>query len=238
MKNVPLQCKTIFFRRSYVLALLIIPVAASIGQVNAGWKYKQELYSFLQQPSDTNYIQDRGTLEEISESVCTKTEIRYHTTTTKGELLQIAIKSKPFIASHHSIKFTDTLFSTFKGKKRIEKVVPLNHIDSTLAIGVNCTIPATEFASFIILVNNKKITIPSSAYKDLYNIHFCANNKKPELYVTRDSKYIYIYMHGSDGKDSYSVKFIFNTKMYLTRIVNTHPCLADFDFIDGFGECE
>jgi hypothetical protein len=238
MTHLPSSWKNTLYKIICTTTLLTIPVCILTAQVTPNWKHKEELYSFLQYPSDSIYIQDRATLEELPEANCTKTEVRYHTLTSKAELIQIAIKSKPFIASHHHIKLTDTTYSISKGKKKPETVIVLNQIDSLKAIGINKNIPESEVASFIILRNNKKLVIPVKAYKDLYNIHFCADHKKPEVYIHPKSKCLYVYLHGSDGQNSYSVKFIFNQTGYVTRIVNTHPCLADFDFIDGFGECE
>ena len=210
----------------------------STAQVSRNWKYKQELFSYLNQLSDSVYITDRIELELLPSASCTDTEVRYYTVTKSGEHIQLAIKSKTFLASQHVLQLTDTIFSVSNHKKKVDSIVIRNTIDSTFAYGIHGNMPATEILSFIILRNNVKLQIPKKAYSDLYNIHFCIYHKAPEVYITKDNVYLYMYLHGSDGNDQYSVKLIFDKTGYVTRIVNKHSCLTDFDFIDGFGTCE
>jgi hypothetical protein len=207
-------------------------------QVSPEWKYKQELFGYLNKLSDSVYITDRIELEVLPAASCTDTEIRYYSVTKSGEQVQLAIKSKTFLASQHELQLTDTVFSVANHKKIIDSVVVRNKIDNTYAYGIHGNKPDTEISSFIIFRNNIKLQIPKQAYSDLYNVHFCIYHKAPEVYVTKDNAYLYLYLHGSDGVNQYSVKLIFNKTGYVTRIVNKHPCLADFDFIDGFGSCE
>jgi len=221
-----------------VLLLFFLFSFKSIAQVSPNWKYKQELFGYLNKLSDSVYITDRAELELLHSASCTDTEVRYYTVSRSGEQIQLAIKSKLFLASQHELKLVDTVFSELNHKKKIDSVVVRNAIDHTFAYGVRGNMPATEIFSFIILRNNVKLQVPKQAYSDLYNIHFCIYHKAPEVYLTKDNRYLYIYLHGSDGANQYSVKFIFDKTGYVTRIVNKHPCLTDFDFIDGFGNCE
>lgn len=207
-------------------------------QTTSGWQHKQELYNLLQNPADSIYIQDRGALQELFGSTCTKTDVRYYSSTKASELIQISIKTKTFVPSLHTIQLTDTLYSMHHGKKKADSVIYSNKIDGTRAYGISGTVPKEEIGTFIILRGNTKLQIPKSAYSDLYNVHLCENNKAPEAYITADNKHLYIYMHGGEGKTAYAVKFVFDQKGFVTRILNTHHCLKDFDFIDGFGECE
>lgn len=210
----------------------------STAQVSPTWKYKKELFSYLNTLNDSIHITDRAELELLESASCTNTEVRYYTVTKSGERIQLAIKSKMFLASQHELQLTDTIFSISNHKRIIDSVVVKNKIDNTFAFGIHGNLPSTEMLSFIIFRNNIKLQIPKQAYSDLYNIHFCIYHKAPEVYITKDNGYLYVYLHGSDGDNQYSVKFIFDKTGYVTRIVNKHPCLADFDFIDGFGECE
>lgn len=222
----------------FVFLLLFFISFHSVAQVSPSWKYKQELFGYLNKLSDSVYIIDRAELELLASASCTDTEVRYYTVSTSGEQIQLAIKSKKFLASQHTLQLTDTIFSVSNHKKKVDSILIRNRIDSAFAYGVHGNMPATEISSFIILRNNSKLQIPKKAYSDLYNIHFCIYHKAPEVYVTKDNVYLYVYLHGSDGANQYSVKFIFDKTGYVTRIVNKHPCLADFDFIDGFGNCE
>lgn len=218
--------------------MLACNILHSAAQVMPGWMHKEELYAILQEPGDTIYIQDRGALEELFGSTCNNNEVRYYSEAKSSELFQISIKTKKFLPSLHSMQLADTVFSMHHGKKKIDSIVYKNHIDGVRAYGIYAEAPKEEFSAFIILRGYSKIEIPKTAYSDLYNPHVCENNKAPEAYITKDDKYLYLYMHGGEGKNAYAVKFVFDNEKYLTRIVNTHPCMKDFDFLDGFGECE
>ncbi len=221
-----------------LLTILVFFFSNVSAQTAAGWRHKQELYSLFQNPGDSIYIQDRGALQELFGSTCTKTDVRYYSSTKASELIQISIKAKTFVPSLHEVQLTDTLYSMQHGKKKADSIICKNRIDGTRAYGIAGSVPKEEVSSFIILRGNTKLQIPKSAYADLYNVHLCENNKAPEAYITTDNKHLYIYMHGGEGKAAYAVKFVFDQKGFVTRILNTHPCLKDFDFIDGFGECE
>jgi len=224
--------------RIFFCIILLFCCLKSVAQVSSNWKYKQELFGYLDQLSDSIYITDRIELELLPSASCTDTEVRYYTVTKSGEHIQLALKSKVFLASQHELQLVDTIFSVVNYKNVVDSIIVRNKIDGTFAFGVSGNRPATEIFSFIILRNNIKLQIPKKAYSDLYNIHFCMYHKAPEAYITKDNAYLYVYLHGSDGTDQYSVKIIFDKTGYLTRIVNIHSCLTDFDFIDGFGDCQ
>jgi hypothetical protein len=237
MNNVKIKTRHYFRVQCYVLLLFFSFKSAA--QISPGWKYKQELLGYLNTLSDSVYITDRADLELLPSASCTDTEVRYFTVTKSGEHIQLAVKSKKFLASLHQLQLTDTVFAISNTySKKVDTVFVRNKIDNTYAYGVYASIPATEISSFIVFRNNIKLQIPKQAYSDLYNIHFCVFPKNPEVYVTKGNAYLYMYFHGSDGGSQYSVKFIFDKTGYVTRIVNKHPCLADFDFIDGFGTCD
>jgi len=224
--------------RIFFCIILLSFCLKSVAQVSPDWKYKQELFSYLNNLRDSVYITDRIDLELVTSASCTDTEVRYYAITKSGEHIQLAVKSKTFLASQHELQLVDTIFSVVNHKKVIDSIILRNKIDGTFAFGVSGNRPATEISSFIILRNNVKLQIPKQAYSDLYNIHFCIYHKAPEMYVTKDNVYLYFYLHGSDVDNEYSVKIIFDKTGYVTRIVNRHSCLTDFDFIDGFGACE
>ncbi len=222
---------------SAILHLLSIKIL--IAQPAPGWPHKKELYACLNNSADSVYIQDRAALQELAGSSCTKTEVRYHSVTKQGELIQIGIKTKPFVASMHQLKLTDTSYVVAHGKKKVDSVWVINNIDNVRVYGIQGNKPKTELSTFVILRNNKMIQFPKQFYTDFYNAVLCEHERSIEAYITLDGEYLYVYMHGgNDNQASYTVKFIFDRTKYITRIVNTHPCLRDFDFIDGFGECE
>ena len=210
----------------------------SFSQVSPDWQYKKELFHYLVTLSDSVYITDRIELELLPSASCTDADVRYYTVTKSGEHIQLAVKSKVFLASQHEVQLVDSFFSTLNNKKVVDSIIVRNNIDNKFAYGIRGNNPANEVSSFIVFRNNVKLQIPKYAYSDLYNIHFCIYHKSPEVYVTKDNIYLYIYLHGSDDPNQYSVKLIFDKTGYVTRIVNKHPCLTDFDFIDGFGNCE
>ncbi|WP_143143947.1 hypothetical protein [Cytophaga hutchinsonii] len=231
------NCKNIFY---IVLPVIVhlFSLTLLMAQPAAGWSHKKELYTCLQHPGDSIYIHDRAALQELHGSTCIKTEARYHSVTKQGELIQIAIKTKPFVASVHQLKLTDTSYVAAHGKKKADSIRIINKIDDTYAYGIHGNKPQTELSTFVILRNNKMLQFPKQFYTDFYNAVLCEHERTTEAYITLNEEYLYIYMHGGDKESSYTVKFIFDRTHYITRIVNTHPCLRDFDFIDGFGECE
>jgi hypothetical protein len=233
----------LFMKMSTIKTVLLISIFSLNAlfiqaQVKGQWKYKDELYSYLQKPSDSVFIKDRADQELLLVTSCTNTEVRYHSITRSGELVQISIKSKIFLPSLHTVQLSDTIYKTVDKKKVFDSVRVTNNIDSTYAYGVYGKVPATEISSFVVLRNYKKITIPKNAYTDLYNLYYCTDQKLPEVYITKDNKYLFVYLHGGNGAEQYSVKLIFDKNGYVTRIVNKHPCLKDYDFLDGFGDCE
>jgi len=221
-----------------ILFLLVCAPLYSIAQVSPDWPHKKELYDLLNEPADSIFIQDRGALEELFGNNCKNNEVRFYSTSKASELFQISIKTKKFVPSLHTMHLADTVYEMNHGKKKVESIIHRNIIDSMYAYGIQGEVPKEEISTFIILRGNSKIQIPKSAYSDLYNILVCENNRWTEVYLTKDDQYLYVYMHGGDGKNAYAVKFVFDREKYLTRIVNTHPCLKDFDFLDGFGECK
>ena len=202
-------CKVVF------MAAFLLSAVFARAQANNQWKYKNELYGYLQNPSDSVFIKDRAEQELLQAASCTNTEVRYHLNARSGELVQISIKSKTFFPSLHIVELRDTIYKTVNKKKVFDSVRISNNIDSTYAYGVYGKVPATEISSLVILRNYKKITIPKNAYTDLYNLYFCVGQKSPEVYMTRDNKYLFVYLHGGDGAGQYSVKLIFDKNGYV-----------------------
>ena len=90
-----------------------------------------------------------------------------------------------------------------------------------------------EISHLKIKWNKNWLSIPDSAYHNLYEAHLCLGHLPIEAYITKGNKLLFIYLYGSDGAGGYAVKFVFNRKKYLTRIVTTNELIDGYDFLDG-----
>lgn len=107
----------------------------------------------------------------------------------------------------------------------------LKHIDNQIAFGSFYGIPSLEISCLEIIINNKKINIPESAYKNFYDVNQCTSFQlyKPiEVYSSKDGDYIFIYLYGGNAADAYFSKLIFNKEKYITQIVAGHKELIDW----------
>jgi hypothetical protein len=92
--------------------------------------------------------------------------------------------------------------------------------------------PRTEIKSMSIKWNKINLAIPDSAFSNFYEPHICLDYLPVEAYIFKN-QYLYLYIIGSDFADGFSVKFVFDKRKYLTRIVGTNEMTDGFDFLDG-----
>lgn len=183
--------------------------------------FKKELFDRLNNLSDTIYILSRLQLEKLKPVINTDSIVSYNTTSQTNNKYEILIKTKNFDYKNHSFT-TDTLWQS----EDKFYVMSNNIIDGRKIYGVDGTVPTKEIESFEIEINEKEISFPLNVIDDLYNL----NTDLTEVYESRNGQYLYIYMNGADGAASYSVKLVFSSKGYITRIV---AVLCGFNFIDG-----
>lgn len=187
----------------------------------------------MQTPKDTIYIQDRKQLEKIGGLKCTDTTVTFNSTTKAGDKISISIRNKKFIASAHTLDLADTVFKVIHNEKRVDYLISKDLIDGRRAFGIDGTYPKVELSEIKIKWNGTSLTIPDSAFHNLYEAHLCLDYLPVEAYVTKNNKLLYIYIAASDGAGSYSVKLVFNRQKYLTRIVNRNEMTDGYDFLDA-----
>ncbi len=208
-------------------------------QIPKRWPHKAELLSYLRTPKDSIFIQNRHKLEAIKGRKCTDTSLVFKYRTKSLQTIVIEIKVGSFKPKGHTYHFYDTVYKTSKGKRVIDKIICRNTIDGEKAYGNDCEIPTKVIKSITIYWNKKKLLIPKSAYKNLFEVEHCAEFMPAEAYLSRTKKYLFIYLNGSIGAGAYAVKLVFDKKGYVTRIVSTNDCTDAFDFLDAVAKpCE
>ena len=128
---------------------------------------------------------------------------------------------------------SDTVYKFIHNEKRIDYIIVRDSIDNKPAYGIDGNQPLTEIKQFKIKWNEKSLSIPDSVFSNLLEIHLCLDYLPIEAYITKNNKFLYLYAHASDGAGAYSVKFIFDSKGFVTRIVNTNECTDGYDFLDA-----
>ena len=215
------------------ILFFLLTVQTAFGQISDSWEFKRELIDYMQTPRDTIYIQDRMQLEKIGGLECTDTTVTFNYTTKTDDQIFISIHNKKFIATNHTLDLADTVYTFIHNKKRIDDLIVKNLIDGREAFGIDGTYPRVELDNIRIKWNNTWLTIPDSAFHNLYETHLCLDYFPVEAYLTKDNKLLYIYIAASDGIGSYSVKLVFNRQKYLTRIVTRNEMTHGYDFLDA-----
>lgn len=228
-----------------VCIAVICGKGTAFAQLRSGWEkevdasFDEKLINHLQSVKDTVYIQDRKKLRRVRHRHCTSNGVRFADSSLS---LFIEISQKPFDSLHHKfqrIKDTskDTLSDTTVYRDSSESWYVL--VDDAWTYGADFEYASQEeikeITKFKIIWNGVTLTIPRQAYHDLYNAWLCDSHAQPvEAYITKDSKLLYIYVSGSDASESYAVKFVFDRKGYVSRILSREwDCKDPFDFFDA-----
>ncbi len=218
--------------KSVILLTTIIFSFSSFGQ---NWEkiLRHELIEGLSSPSDSIYIKDRLQLEKVSGYNCSDNILTFNYNTSLGYRIEIQIEKGQFIPSDHKVELTKTVYKFMNNQKRVDYIEVKNLIDDRYSYGIDGDMPKTEIKSLTIKWNGNNLTIPDTAYSNLYEPLLCTDHLKVESYLTTDNSNLFIYMYGSDGAGGYSVKFVFDKNSYVTRIVGTNEMTNGFDFLDG-----
>lgn len=182
--------------------------------------FAEELISILSSKEDTVFIFPRFLLEMTKPKYISDTLLIYKFISLTNKY-EIKLKTCSFNAMKHTF-IADTSWQD--ANKYF--VFSNDTIDGKKIYGVDGTIPKREIDIFEVKINDKSITIPLEYYNDLYELKLNFS----EAYESKDGKYLYLYLKGSDGAASYTVKFVFDSKRFVTRILTP---LCGFDFIDG-----
>ena len=193
-----------------VVFLSLFRIVNAHAQLKPSWVFHDELIRGLESPKDTIYIENRKKLEKLTGLHIYPDSLEMHCTTRSKQAIRISLISSSFVPENHKIN------------------LPANLIDGRECYGIDQDYPKREIHSFKIKWDKKWLYIPISAYSNLYEPFMSM-----EAYLSKNKKLLYVYIDGSDGAGSYSVKFVFNKNGYVTRLITTNECADDFDFLDG-----
>lgn len=210
------------------LMTIILTILTTLSCFSQDWekRFRHELLESLVNPADSIHVLDRKQLEKIIGMTCNEIVVFFENKAKKGDNIKIKIEKQDFKPSHHKVYLIDTV-------NKIENVVEVkNIIDNRYSYGIDGNMPRTEIKSMSIKWDEINLAIPDSAFSNLYEPHLCIDYLPVEAYIFKN-QYLYIYIRGSDAAGSYSVKFVFDKRKYLTRIVGTNEMTNGFDFLDG-----
>ena len=170
------------------------------------------LYEFLDEefnPSnwvhiDSGYVH-KSRLKMISEFPSIgKGKEQGNSITIAGKGISVTITTQKFDKTKHKI--------TKKKHKYYEELI----IDGKSAQGADF-IPETHYKSIVVNINGKNVSIPKSAYDDLYQVWVHPYNN--EVYYDKEDDVLYIFVRCGDGAYAYKVCWQIVKGEYKTRII-------------------
>lgn len=187
------------------LITIILTILTTLSCFSQDWEksFRVELINSLNNPTDSIYILDRHQLEKVSNMTCNNKVVTFSYITKSNERIEIKIEKGDFEPSKHKIYLFDTI-STIANAQEIK-----NLIDSRYSYGIDGDMPKTEFKNMSIKWNGLDISIPDSAFSNLYEPHLCSDYLAVEAYIFKNIK-LFVYVNASDGAGGYSVKFVFD----------------------------
>ena len=124
--------------------------------------------------------------------------------TIAGKGISVTITTQKFDKTKHKI--------TKKKHKYYEELI----IDGKRAQGADF-IPENHYKSIVVNINGKNVSIPKSAYDDLYEVWVYPYNNF--AYYDKEDDILYIIAHNGDGANAYEVCWQIVKGEYKTRIV-------------------
>ena len=126
------------------------------------------------------------------------------TLTEKG--ISVTISTQKFDKTKHKI--------TKKKHKYYEELI----IDGKSTQGTDTSfIPENHYKSIVVNINGKNVSIPKSAYDDLYQVWVYPYNNK--VYYDKEDDVLYIFVRCGDGANAYKVCWQIVKGEYKTRII-------------------
>jgi len=126
--------------------------------------------------------------------------------TIAGKGISVTLTKQPFDKTKHKI--------TKKKYKYYEELI----IDGKRAQGTDTSfIPEDHYKSIIVTINGKNVSIPKSAYDDLYEVAMYTDNNA--VYYDKEEDTIYIIAHNGSGANAYEVCWQIVKGEYKTRII-------------------
>ena len=127
--------------------------------------------------------------------------------TIAGKGISVTLTQQKFDKSKHKI--------TKKKHKEYSEYI----IDGKRAQGLDgdLFLPEDHYKSIIVTINGKNVSIPKSAYDDLYEVAMYTDNNA--VYYDKEEDTIYIIAHNGSGAFSYEVCWQIVKGEYKTRII-------------------
>ena len=128
----------------------------------------------------------------------------------KGSGISVTITAGNFEAAKHKLFYSDKY---------------LIKIDNKAYYGRYTEVPKYYIANIQVMIDNDSVSIPKTAYFDLYNPAFTyTDGSKVKtfagVYQSADKRRVYIYMLNRDELGSYEVTWVIQDKKYVRRIVD------------------
>jgi hypothetical protein len=128
----------------------------------------------------------------------------------EGDDIKASIKLSSFDAAKHKLDYDEKY---------------LIRIDRKTYYGNYGKIPKTSISKIILTVGGDSVTIPATAYSDLYNLNLTYTDNgtlrsRNGIYKSRDGRRIYIYLFCKDATGSYEVTWMVQDKKYARRVLD------------------
>lgn len=125
--------------------------------------------------------------------------------------LQVKITSAPFDKTKHKLGFYEEKY--------------LVKIDNKPYFGDYGKVPRTVVGSVVVIIDRDTVTIPPTAFSDLYNPVFSfydhgVQKSQDKVYLSGDGHRVYVYMLKPEAGGSYEVTWVIQDKKYLRRVVD------------------
>lgn len=175
----------------------------------------------LPNPADKKYISNRNLLYQLRNNDCDSSSSLVWDTLKNGDVYQIYISSRSYIAKEHV-------------SKKHEEYDYYVDIDGQVPYGGFHGIPTTEIDTLYISINGKYLNIPRSAYSNFYGPNICHEIPRIRLirtieaYVSLDSQYLYVYLNGGNAANTYFSKLVFDTNGFITKIATSYVALSTY----------
>ncbi|GJH40990.1 hypothetical protein RCZ04_15400 [Capnocytophaga sp. HP1101] len=125
----------------------------------------------------------------------------------EGKGVSITLTSQDFDKNKHTITYV-------KGQG-------ITKIDGKTFQGTDGNMPKREYKSIEVVVNGKRVTIPKSAYSDLYNPNLDVADSDyytyNSVYYDKETDTIYIVASNGDGAGGYAVCWQIEKAVYKGR---------------------
>lgn len=128
-----------------------------------------------------------------------------------GHGITVTITTAPFDGTKHKLGYYDTKY--------------LVKIDNKPFFGDYGKVPKTQIEKVSVTIDGDSVSIPSTAWFDLYNPILYINEggaskTNNKVLLSADGRKVYIYMLKQEAGGSYEVTWVIQDKKYLKRVVD------------------